>query len=331
MRTGAVDLVFANESELHSLYQTADFDTALAALRNDVKLAVVTRSEKGCVVVSRASERGGAGRADRQARRCDRRRRPVRRGLPGRAGARPGPPHRGRLGALAAAEVIQHLGARPEDVAERPRGARTGSPYEGPSSGFGSRHAAAESHRRPGHAVRSRTARSSPAPPPIAPRSSIRAATSRASAAAIDQLKVTPEKISADARPLRSCGRRGRTCRGSRRFRSRGRDERDAFLLSALEKLRARASASSTCATSRRRAGWSKARPSSIGDLTFNVLHVPGHTPGHLVFVNAPSRFRAGRRHAVSGFGRPHRLSLWRPRPADRRHQERSSCRSATT
>ena len=55
MRTGAVDLIFANESELKSLYQTADFDTALAALRNDVKLAVVTRSEKGCVVVSRDS------------------------------------------------------------------------------------------------------------------------------------------------------------------------------------------------------------------------------------------------------------------------------------
>jgi hydroxyacylglutathione hydrolase len=29
----------------------------------------------------------------------------------------------------------------------------------------------------------------------------------------------------------------------------------------------------------------------SLGDLTFNVLHVPGHTPGHLVFVNVPSRF----------------------------------------
>ena len=29
----------------------------------------------------------------------------------------------------------------------------------------------------------------------------------------------------------------------------------------------------------------------SIGDLTFNVLHVPGHTPGHLVFANVPARF----------------------------------------
>jgi sugar/nucleoside kinase (ribokinase family) len=45
IRTGTVDLVFANERELHSLYETADFDTALNALRADAKLAVVTRSE----------------------------------------------------------------------------------------------------------------------------------------------------------------------------------------------------------------------------------------------------------------------------------------------
>ena len=81
MRTGAVDLIFANESELKSLYETADFDTAVAALRNDVKLAVVTRSEKGCVVVSRESNEVVRGGADRQARRCDRRGRSVRRGI----------------------------------------------------------------------------------------------------------------------------------------------------------------------------------------------------------------------------------------------------------
>src|ERR1700749_3912935 len=52
MRSRTVDLIFANETELHSLYQTADFDTALVALRADVKAAVVTRSEKGCVVLS---------------------------------------------------------------------------------------------------------------------------------------------------------------------------------------------------------------------------------------------------------------------------------------
>src|SRR3954470_9813219 len=53
IKTGTVDLVFANESELKSLYETADFDTALNALRGDAKLAAVTRSEKGCVVASR--------------------------------------------------------------------------------------------------------------------------------------------------------------------------------------------------------------------------------------------------------------------------------------
>src|SRR3954449_13041381 len=52
MRTGTVDLIFANEAELQSLYQTSDFATALAALRPDVGLGVVTRSEKGCVVAS---------------------------------------------------------------------------------------------------------------------------------------------------------------------------------------------------------------------------------------------------------------------------------------
>src|SRR3954470_5190639 len=53
IKTGTVDLVFANERELHSLYQTADFDTAIGALRGDAQLAVITRSEKGCLVVTR--------------------------------------------------------------------------------------------------------------------------------------------------------------------------------------------------------------------------------------------------------------------------------------
>src|SRR5690349_251114 len=53
MRKGTVDLIFANESELHSLYQTSDFETALKQLRSDTKLGVVTRSEKGCVVAAK--------------------------------------------------------------------------------------------------------------------------------------------------------------------------------------------------------------------------------------------------------------------------------------
>src|SRR5271163_3571933 len=44
MRNGTVDLVFANEAELGSLYQTSDFETALKQLRSDAGLAVVTRS-----------------------------------------------------------------------------------------------------------------------------------------------------------------------------------------------------------------------------------------------------------------------------------------------
>src|SRR5262249_31602206 len=52
IRSRTVDILFANEAELHSLYQTADFATAVAALREDAALAVVTRSENGCVVVT---------------------------------------------------------------------------------------------------------------------------------------------------------------------------------------------------------------------------------------------------------------------------------------
>ena len=51
--TDEVDLLFANENELLSLYETADFDEAVALLRRDCHVAAVTRSEKGAVVVTR--------------------------------------------------------------------------------------------------------------------------------------------------------------------------------------------------------------------------------------------------------------------------------------
>jgi sugar/nucleoside kinase (ribokinase family) len=113
VKNGTVDLLFANESELKSLYQTADFDTALAALRKDARLAVVTRSEQGALVAiadkieavdafpvavvdtTGAGDLFAAGFLYGLAR-----------GLPHLTSA--------RLGALAAAEVISHLGARPE-------------------------------------------------------------------------------------------------------------------------------------------------------------------------------------------------------------------------
>ena len=114
IRAGTVDLVFANERELHSLYETADFDSALNALRNDAKLAVITRSEKGCLVVTRGHtdavpaspiarlvDATGAGDLFAAGFLVG-----LSRGADNRTAA--------RLGALAAAEVIQHLGARPE-------------------------------------------------------------------------------------------------------------------------------------------------------------------------------------------------------------------------
>jgi sugar/nucleoside kinase (ribokinase family) len=114
IRSGTVDLVFANERELHSLYQTADFDTALSALRAEARLAVVTRSEKGCLVISREEtevvpanlvervvDATGAGDLFAAGFLVG-----LARGFESRTAA--------HLGALAAAEVIQHLGARPE-------------------------------------------------------------------------------------------------------------------------------------------------------------------------------------------------------------------------
>jgi len=113
IRKGTVDIVFANERELHSLYETADFDTAVKALRQDARLAVITRSEKGCVVVTRKEVEAVQAMPIEQV--VD---------VTGAGdlfaagflvGLARGKDHRtaARLGALAAAEVIQHIGARP--------------------------------------------------------------------------------------------------------------------------------------------------------------------------------------------------------------------------
>lgn len=53
LRSGTVDIVFANEAEAKSLYQTADFDSAIAALRLDARLAAVTLGSRGSLVVTR--------------------------------------------------------------------------------------------------------------------------------------------------------------------------------------------------------------------------------------------------------------------------------------
>jgi adenosine kinase len=113
IRKGTVDIIFANEHELRSLYQTADFESGAKALRADAKLAVVTRSEKGCVVISRdevesvpaapveqVADVTGAGDLFAAGFLVG-----LARGKDLRTAA--------RLGGLAAAEVIQHIGARP--------------------------------------------------------------------------------------------------------------------------------------------------------------------------------------------------------------------------
>src|SRR6201991_831976 len=114
MRKGTVDLIFANEAELRALYQASDFDGALKQLRDDVNLGVVTRSEKGCVVaakdgvvavpaspIEKIVDTTGAGDLFAAG---------FLFGLVRNAGYE----NAGRLGALAAAEVIQHIGARPQ-------------------------------------------------------------------------------------------------------------------------------------------------------------------------------------------------------------------------
>ena len=56
MRSGQVDTLFANEHELHALYQTGDLETAIDALKEDAELGIVTRGAKGSITV-RGEER----------------------------------------------------------------------------------------------------------------------------------------------------------------------------------------------------------------------------------------------------------------------------------
>jgi len=113
MRSGTVDIVFANKQEALSLYETDDFELALTRIAADCKIAAVTMSEEGAVIL-RGTERvkvdaypvhdvvdtTGAGdlfaagflfgyTQDRSLEDC------------------------GKLGCLAAAAVIQQVGPRP--------------------------------------------------------------------------------------------------------------------------------------------------------------------------------------------------------------------------
>ncbi len=110
---GGVDILFANEEEICSLYETTDFDEACRQVSNECRLAALTRGAKGSVIVfegemipvaaepvSKVVDTTGAG--DLYA-----------------AGFLYGLTRQldletsARLGGLAAAEIISHMGARP--------------------------------------------------------------------------------------------------------------------------------------------------------------------------------------------------------------------------
>ena len=112
--SGRLDILFANEAEIVSLTGAPDFDSAVAATAARVPVLVVTRGEKGAVAV----EGGEAAQVAAE---------PVERivdttgagdlfaagFLAGRAQGRSNEDSL-RMGAIAAAEVISHYGARPE-------------------------------------------------------------------------------------------------------------------------------------------------------------------------------------------------------------------------
>ena len=116
---GHVDILFANEAEICSLYETADFAAAAAAVRGHVAIAALTRSAAGSVIladgaehriaatpVARVVDTTGAG--DLYASGF----------LYGLTRDRPLPTC-GEIGSLCAAEIISHVGARPETALSR--------------------------------------------------------------------------------------------------------------------------------------------------------------------------------------------------------------------
>jgi sugar/nucleoside kinase (ribokinase family) len=114
MKEGAVDIVFANQHEALALYETSDLGTVLDLLAEDAKLAVVTMSEKGSMVMK------GGERIEAPAAPVDRIVDLTGAGDQYAAGflfglACGAPLDRcAAFGSLAAAEVISHVGARPQ-------------------------------------------------------------------------------------------------------------------------------------------------------------------------------------------------------------------------
>jgi sugar/nucleoside kinase (ribokinase family) len=109
-----IDILFANEAEICSLYESEDFDAAAKAVRGHVEIAALTRSAAGSLIVAgneihtiaaarvaRVVDTTGAGDLYASGFLYG-----LTRGLP--------LPACGRIGSLCAAEIISHMGARPE-------------------------------------------------------------------------------------------------------------------------------------------------------------------------------------------------------------------------
>ena len=133
----AVDVLFANEAEVTSLYEVNTFEEAVTAARAEVEFAALTRSEKGSVVIrgaetavvpaERVQVKDTTGAGDAYAAGF----------LVGLTRGRPLPAC-GWLGSIAAAEVIGHYGARPEAdlrVLASPVLDREGAEFRGVSYG----------------------------------------------------------------------------------------------------------------------------------------------------------------------------------------------------
>ena len=120
MRSGTVDIVFANESEMKSLYQTASFEAALDADPQGLQDRRRDPLGKGFGHRARRRDRGRPGDRDRGTGRHDGRRRPLRRRFPAwlhAAGATC--KDCGELGSLAAGLCIQQIGPRPRQNLRR--------------------------------------------------------------------------------------------------------------------------------------------------------------------------------------------------------------------
>ena len=116
---GHIDILFANEAEICSLYETDDFAAAAAAVRDHVAIAALTRSAAGSVILADGAEHMIA--ASPVARVVD----TTGAGDLYAAGFLYGLTHGlplrscGAIGSLCAAEIISHIGARPETALSR--------------------------------------------------------------------------------------------------------------------------------------------------------------------------------------------------------------------